>query len=1196
MLYHFQIIGIVSVLLFYSMLPKAFFGAIYAYGRMGSMKKVRSTPFILAALLIAGVLAVLPAPQEAKAATAPQIIQVTTPTGSTLADRWHGVVSITFDQPVQASGAHDAGAQIILNWKYRNPSTMLMEDQPIWWDYSDGSLNGDITISADGLTVTFDMGYYALDYIEGDKLNRYGNNYKYQYWLHLSAGAFVLRDNPAIAAEGWADEYYTVYVQSLPPQIIWTYPAFDAAHVVASAGTQFSITFNENVYKNTGAPVIYQYDASVTSWADAPKWVCSTCSTSGNVLTFQVPDSLPNNKIFGIMIPGPANDTPYSSNVNFMYNSISTPFPGIDMPPGYVLLPCAGCWSFTTATTYVAPSMTSHTPTSGALHVDPHGSLAITFDQNVRSVTGSSKYVYIKKYSDDSAVKQILNTDILAAGSYASIITVPDQSLDKNTQYYVTVDAGAFENYDGIDYAGLTDKSWYFTTIETYEVKFYTDGTQYGATQTVDYNTAATTPSPAPAKPGYVFDGWDKDYSHVTSNLNVNAVLKQLFTLSYSAGEHGSITGTSPQEVAEGDDGAAVTAVADTVNHYHFVQWSDGNTNATRTDTNVSGNIDVTAYFAIDTFSLDYDTTAGGTLSASGLTGLSSYHESVDYGGDGTTVTAVPNTGYNFVKWSDNVLTPSRTGTNVQENIDVTAQFAANTYTVTYLADSGGTITGTSPQTIPYGGSGTQVTAVAPPNYHFKQWSDGVTTASRTDTNPEGLTGSITVTAQFEHDACTLTYIAGEHGVIDGNAAQTVAYGGNGTQVTATPALGYHFVSWSDGKTTASRTDTGVTSDISVTATFAINTYTLTYTAGSHGALTGDLNQSVVYGGSGTQVIATADERYHFVKWSDGVITSYRTDTNVVKNIDVTAEFAINKYKVTFKDYDGTVLKTQSVEYGSDAAPPEDPEREGYTFNGWDGEYYDVTAAVTITAEYKINAYKVTFVDHDGAELKTQNVTYGMSAVPPADPTREGYVFIGWDGDYTKIKGTVTFTAQYGANKVKVTFVDHDGSVIEEQDVEYGTDAAAPAGPEREGFIFTGWDKEFTGVTEDMTVTAQYKAALTVGQVGDKDGSPAIVVNTGDLDITEVNFEGGTAKVNPDGSLTLKLFDNIKAGDYELKFKLADGTTLTETITITDEDIAAMGTKASEGTPLWLWILLAALAAGAAVLIAIFVRRLRYSR
>ena len=88
---------------------------------------------------------------------------------------------------------------------------------------------------------------------------------------------------------------------------------------------------------------------------------------------------------------------------------------------------------------------------------------------------------------------------------------------------------------------------------------------------------------------------------------------------------------------------------------------------------------------------------------------------------------------------------------------------------------------------------------------------------------------------------------------------------------------------------TAARTDTNVTANITVTANFAINTYTLTYTAGANGTITGPSPQTVDHGANGTPVTAVPNAGYHFVAWTDGVLTAARTDTNVTANISVTA-------------------------------------------------------------------------------------------------------------------------------------------------------------------------------------------------------------------------------------------------------------------------------------------------------------------
>ena len=353
-----------------------------------------------------------------------------------------------------------------------------------------------------------------------------------------------------------------------------------------------------------------------------------------------------------------------------------------------------------------------------------------------------------------------------------------------------------------------------------------------------------------------------------------------LVTLTYTAGANGSITGLTPQTVNYNRySGTAVTAVPAT--NYHFVQWSDGSTDNPRTDTNVTADITVTAAFAINTYTLTYTAGANGTISGTSP-------QTVNYGASGTAVTAVPNTGYHFVNWSDSSTANPRTDTSVTANVSVTANFAINTYTLTYTAGANGTITGTSPQTVNHGANGTAMTAVPNTGYHFVNWSDSSTANPRTDTS---VTANVSVTANFAINTYTLTYTAGANGTITGTTPQTVNHGANGTAMTAVPATNYHFVQWSDGSTANPRTDTNVTANITVTAAFAINTYTLTYTAGANGSISGTSPQTVNYGTSGTAVTAVPATNYHFVQWSDGSTANPRTDTNVTASITVTAAF-----------------------------------------------------------------------------------------------------------------------------------------------------------------------------------------------------------------------------------------------------------------------------------------------------------------
>ena len=149
-------------------------------------------------------------------------------------------------------------------------------------------------------------------------------------------------------------------------------------------------------------------------------------------------------------------------------------------------------------------------------------------------------------------------------------------------------------------------------------------------------------------------------------------------------------------------------------------------------------------------------------------------------------------------------------------------------------------------------------------------------------------------------------------------------------------------------------------------------------------------------------------------------VVTFTLDTN---NHTLTAsdEPVMVYYTVEFKNYDGSVIATQTVAEGEAATPPPImPERESdaqytYTFSGWDTDFSSVTDNLVITALYDktLNKYTVTFVDADGKVLDTQSVEYGKSAQAPSAPTKEGYEFTGWSVSFDKITADTTVTAQY---------------------------------------------------------------------------------------------------------------------------------------------------------------------------------------
>ncbi|MEQ3778315.1 MAG: hypothetical protein ABNH27_14500 [Alcanivorax sp.] len=212
----------------------------------------------------------------------------------------------------------------------------------------------------------------------------------------------------------------------------------------------------------------------------------------------------------------------------------------------------------------------------------------------------------------------------------------------------------------------------------------------------------------------------------------------------------------------------------------------------------------------------------------------------------------------------------------------------AQSFILQYRAQAGGEIVGSTVQEVMLGDAGETVTAVPDSGYYFTTWSDGNTSASRTDSSVQS---DINVLAGFDIYEYTLTYTAGSYGSLSGIVGQTVFHGSDGSAVEAVPETGYHFVSWSDGSTQNPRVDLAAQQNVSVSASFEINEYSLTYLAGAGGSVAGNSAQVVAHGGDGAVVAAVPDSGYRFIQWSDGVTTTNRTDTDVQSDLQVTAEF-----------------------------------------------------------------------------------------------------------------------------------------------------------------------------------------------------------------------------------------------------------------------------------------------------------------
>lgn len=133
-------------------------------------------------------------------------------------------------------------------------------------------------------------------------------------------------------------------------------------------------------------------------------------------------------------------------------------------------------------------------------------------------------------------------------------------------------------------------------------------------------------------------------------------------------------------------------------------------------------------------------------------------------------------------------------------------------------------------------------------------------------------------------------------------------------------------------------------------------------------------------------------------------------------DVDYTASTTTTTYTVRFLDWDNSVISTQTVTRGSSATPPSNPTRDGYVFTGWNKSFTNITANTDIHAQYTIKTYTVRFLDWNGTVLDTQTINHGSNATPPPNPTRNGYTFSGWSGSYTNVTADVDIIAQYTQN------------------------------------------------------------------------------------------------------------------------------------------------------------------------------------
>ena len=198
-------------------------------------------------------------------------------------------------------------------------------------------------------------------------------------------------------------------------------------------------------------------------------------------------------------------------------------------------------------------------------------------------------------------------------------------------------------------------------------------------------------------------------------------------------------------------------------------------------------------------------------------------------------------------------------------------------------------------------------------------------------------------------------------------------------------------------------------------------------------------------------------------------------------NKEYWAKWEINQYTVTVKPENGEADITITQDYGTPITAPANPTRKGYTFKGWDKEIPETMPAenITVKAQWEINRYTITFDTAGGSEIAPITQDYGTNITAPANPTRKGYTFKGWDKEIpeTMLAENITVKAQWEINQYTIAFDTNGGSEIATITQDYGTEITAPDNPTREGYTFIGWDRDIpvTMPAENITLKARWK-------------------------------------------------------------------------------------------------------------------------
>ncbi|MBT3320285.1 MAG: hypothetical protein HN389_11040 [Clostridia bacterium] len=528
---------------------------------------------------------------------------------------------------------------------------------------------------------------------------------------------------------------------------------------------------------------------------------------------------------------------------------------------------------------------------------------------------------------------------------------------------------------------------------------------------------------------------WDASFTGITAATTITAQY-EINTYEVSFIDQNGAPYSTPQTIDHGSD-AAKPALDDAVN----TQFDASKTSWEAELLNITSDTQITV-------ALDYLVAFNYTPGSSTDPKVSQF---VAWGDDAVEPVVAPPTGHH---WD----TPAwdTAFTNVTAPVVAQAQYEINVYTVSF-EDSQGEALGT--EEVAHGSDVTKVAGDFTYDAGERPIGDGWAAV-----DGQNITAAKTIVVNTEYE---VTFDENGGTVNSGDLTQWIAYDADATEPDVSPITGYH---WDDPKWDT--VFTNVTASLTTIAQFEINTYQVSFIDQNGAAYSAP--QTIEHGSDALKPALDDPIGSQY----DAAITAWESElVNVTEAREITVAL---EYLVTFDVTPGSSSDSnvsQFVAWGADATAPVVTPPSGHHLDdpAWDTPITGIIAPTSTKAIYEINVYTVSFFDFDDTPLGTDRVTWGDGAQPPVIPERDGHTFMGWSESIDPITGTLSVTAEYEIKTYVVKFVDHDGSAIgSSQTVDWNSAASAPADPERDGHEFTGWDKAFDHVKQNLTVTALY--------------------------------------------------------------------------------------------------------------------------